>query len=283
MNTVLQQFCSVGVLPALNIAPLSPLSAMRSNYCVFQPVLIDPIMTVKDTVIGAIIDRFCVIVPYLSERIYRQRNVFVRSDRDRSPGYYTFTVTPSRVRLNRLFRPGRRFSGSRPRRPAWAPQGGLSQRAPDLKKNKPRLPRDFFGVFISFDGHVDPTGFSPLADVREQPVVMKSTPPPAELGDEPENPPAPAATKTNLKGDWMNIFLLLLLYTMQGLPLGFSAAVVILLKNNKSITYNDMVNRSAGPVLLSRPRTYAIGCCAICIDRRLSVEENRETRSNARN
>lgn len=48
--------------------------------------------------------------------------------------------------------------------------------------------------------------------------------------------------KPNLKGDWMNFFLLLLLYTMQGLPLGLSSAIPILLQSNKNVSYKDQVN-----------------------------------------
>ncbi|KAE9540687.1 hypothetical protein AGLY_003932 [Aphis glycines] len=46
-------------------------------------------------------------------------------------------------------------------------------------------------------------------------------------------------TKTNLKGDWINFFLLLLLYTMQGLPLGIAGSMSILLQSKKNVTYKD--------------------------------------------
>lgn len=49
-------------------------------------------------------------------------------------------------------------------------------------------------------------------------------------------------TETNLKGDWMNFFLLLLLYTMQSLPLGFSAAIPIILQSNQHTKFKDQVN-----------------------------------------
>ncbi|CAH1724646.1 unnamed protein product [Aphis gossypii] len=45
--------------------------------------------------------------------------------------------------------------------------------------------------------------------------------------------------KPNLKGDWLNFFMLLLLYTMQGLPLGLSSAIPILLQSKKEISYQD--------------------------------------------
>lgn len=48
--------------------------------------------------------------------------------------------------------------------------------------------------------------------------------------------------KTNLKGDWPNIFLLLMFYIMQGLPTGLATAISILLQSKKNITYNDQVN-----------------------------------------
>lgn len=50
-------------------------------------------------------------------------------------------------------------------------------------------------------------------------------------------------TKTNLKGDWINFFLLLLLYTMQGLPLGIAGSMSILLQSKKNVTYKDQVNQ----------------------------------------
>jgi len=50
-------------------------------------------------------------------------------------------------------------------------------------------------------------------------------------------------TKTNLKGDWKNFFLLLLLYTMQGLPLGIAMSMTVLLQANKNVTYKDQVNQ----------------------------------------
>lgn len=46
----------------------------------------------------------------------------------------------------------------------------------------------------------------------------------------------------NLKGDWLNYFLLMLLYTMQGFPLGFTSAVSIVLQSKKDISYQDQVN-----------------------------------------
>jgi len=51
-----------------------------------------------------------------------------------------------------------------------------------------------------------------------------------------------AAEKPNLKGDWLNFFLLLLLYTMQGIPFGLTLAMPIILQGNKNVSYKDQVN-----------------------------------------
>lgn len=48
--------------------------------------------------------------------------------------------------------------------------------------------------------------------------------------------------KPNLKGDWMNFLMLLLLYTMQGFPLGLTSAIPILLQSMKGVSYQDQVN-----------------------------------------
>ncbi|XP_060852728.1 acetyl-coenzyme A transporter 1-like [Rhopalosiphum padi] len=49
-----------------------------------------------------------------------------------------------------------------------------------------------------------------------------------------------SADVPNLKGDWHNIFILLVLYTMQGIAgLGFYTGVAILMQTNKHITYKD--------------------------------------------
>ncbi|XP_022165986.1 acetyl-coenzyme A transporter 1-like [Myzus persicae] len=45
--------------------------------------------------------------------------------------------------------------------------------------------------------------------------------------------------KPNLKGDWLNFFLLLLLYTMQGIPFGLTLAMPIILQSNKNVSYKD--------------------------------------------
>ncbi|CAI6351342.1 unnamed protein product [Macrosiphum euphorbiae] len=48
-----------------------------------------------------------------------------------------------------------------------------------------------------------------------------------------------SAEKPNLKGDWLNFFLLLLLYTMQGIPRGLALAMPIILQSNKDVSYKD--------------------------------------------
>lgn len=50
------------------------------------------------------------------------------------------------------------------------------------------------------------------------------------------------SSKPNLKGDWLNFFLLLLLYTMQGFPLGLTSAIPILLQSQNDVSYQDQVN-----------------------------------------
>lgn len=51
------------------------------------------------------------------------------------------------------------------------------------------------------------------------------------------------SAKPNLKGDWLNFFLLMLLYTIQGVPFGFSAgALPLIMQNKKGVSYKDQVN-----------------------------------------
>jgi len=51
-----------------------------------------------------------------------------------------------------------------------------------------------------------------------------------------------SAEKPNLKGDWLNFFLLLLLYTMQGVPFGLALVMPIILQSKKNVSYKDQVN-----------------------------------------
>lgn len=45
----------------------------------------------------------------------------------------------------------------------------------------------------------------------------------------------------NLKGDWLNFFLLLLLYILQGFPIGLSGTLSIILQSRKMVTYEEQV------------------------------------------
>ncbi|XP_025208442.1 acetyl-coenzyme A transporter 1-like isoform X1 [Melanaphis sacchari] len=65
-----------------------------------------------------------------------------------------------------------------------------------------------------------------------------------KFGDEQQKPAvvtddSNSVDKPNLKGDWLNFFLLMLLYTMQGIPLGIASAMPIILQSNKNVTYKD--------------------------------------------
>lgn len=51
----------------------------------------------------------------------------------------------------------------------------------------------------------------------------------------------PRPIGSDLSGDWLNFFLLILLYVMQGMPLGLASAVPILLQSKKNVTYKDQV------------------------------------------
>ncbi|XP_050522836.1 acetyl-coenzyme A transporter 1-like isoform X2 [Daktulosphaira vitifoliae] len=57
--------------------------------------------------------------------------------------------------------------------------------------------------------------------------------------DDCENSDTSLQNKPNLKGDWKNIYLLILLYTLQGVPVGFLSAMPIILKNHRNTTYED--------------------------------------------
>lgn len=45
----------------------------------------------------------------------------------------------------------------------------------------------------------------------------------------------------NLKGDWSNFNLLLLLYVLQGFPIGLSSSLPIILQSRKMVTYEEQV------------------------------------------
>jgi len=48
--------------------------------------------------------------------------------------------------------------------------------------------------------------------------------------------------KPNLKGDWCNLFLLTLLYSMQGIPFGLSVGLPIIFQSKNIVTYDDQVS-----------------------------------------
>lgn len=51
-----------------------------------------------------------------------------------------------------------------------------------------------------------------------------------------------STVKPNLKGDWLNFYLLMLLYTLQGLPLGLSTALPIIFQSTKLVSFDEQVN-----------------------------------------
>jgi len=54
----------------------------------------------------------------------------------------------------------------------------------------------------------------------------------------------------NLKGDWHNIIVLLLLYTMQGIGVSLTIAVPIILQGNKNVTYKYQVDINKDLILM---------------------------------
>ncbi|XP_050523109.1 acetyl-coenzyme A transporter 1-like isoform X7 [Daktulosphaira vitifoliae] len=66
-----------------------------------------------------------------------------------------------------------------------------------------------------------------------------------------EDSDKPKLVKPNLKGEWKNIFLLLLLYMLQGIPMGLSFAIPLILQNQK-VSYTDqaLFSTSAWPFSL---------------------------------
>lgn len=48
--------------------------------------------------------------------------------------------------------------------------------------------------------------------------------------------------RANSKGDKGNIFVLLLLYTLQGVPLGLSLAIPIIIQNMRQSSFNEQVS-----------------------------------------
>jgi len=48
--------------------------------------------------------------------------------------------------------------------------------------------------------------------------------------------------KPNLNGDRLNFYLLIILYIIQGIPVGLSGALPIILQSKKIVTYEDQVS-----------------------------------------
>ena len=54
----------------------------------------------------------------------------------------------------------------------------------------------------------------------------------------------PSAGRSDLRGDYHNVALLLLLYTLQGIPMGFAAAVPLILKE-RGASFTDIVSAAS--------------------------------------
>jgi len=52
----------------------------------------------------------------------------------------------------------------------------------------------------------------------------------------------PISEKPNLDGDRLNFYLLIILYIIQGFPVGLSGALPIILQSKKMVTYEDQVS-----------------------------------------
>jgi len=69
-----------------------------------------------------------------------------------------------------------------------------------------------------------------------KPYTMKCDPEEAVAANKSTMPSIP-----NLKGDWLNFNLLLLLYVLQGFPIGLSGTLPIILQSRKMVTYEEQV------------------------------------------
>lgn len=49
-------------------------------------------------------------------------------------------------------------------------------------------------------------------------------------------------TRANVREDWSGVCLLLVLYTLQSVPLGLTMSVPIIVQNMRNSSYNDQVN-----------------------------------------
>jgi len=51
-------------------------------------------------------------------------------------------------------------------------------------------------------------------------------------------------TEPNIKGDKCNIFLIFVLYTLEGVPLGLLYAIQLILQNKQNTSFKDQVNNT---------------------------------------
>jgi len=70
----------------------------------------------------------------------------------------------------------------------------------------------------------------------KKPHAIKCDPEESVAADKSTMPNIP-----NLKGDWLNFSLLLLLYVLQGFPIGLSGTLPIILQSRKMVTYEEQV------------------------------------------
>lgn len=68
--------------------------------------------------------------------------------------------------------------------------------------------------------------------------MTKSIRNPVDL-EECEGTRKPTSEKPNLDGDWINFYLLIILYIVQGIPIGLCGALPIILQSKKMVTYED--------------------------------------------
>lgn len=62
----------------------------------------------------------------------------------------------------------------------------------------------------------------------------------------------------NLNGDWLNFYLLILLYIIQGFPIGLSGAFPIILQSKKLVTYEEQVSINVLINILSMIRSFIL-------------------------
>lgn len=80
------------------------------------------------------------------------------------------------------------------------------------------------------------TVFSPI---KVKKIMVKSSPINGDNQDDESH--KSSAEKPNLKGDRLNFSLLMILYIIQGFPIGLSSALPVILQSNPMITFADQV------------------------------------------